>query len=369
MAVKIRLARKGRKKKPFYHIVIADARSPRDGKFIEKIGSYNPLTVPATIELDRDKAFDWLMKGAQPTNTARAILKFKGVFYKKHLMRGVAKGAMTEEKAMELYQDWIDVKENTANRRREEEQLKKENFWKMVSGEIKPKKAKEVDEATKEAFSEAKPSEETAEAAPETEIKEAAPKAEEKAPEAKEDASKKEDKAAEVKEDAPKEEEKATESKEAPKKEEKVADVKEEAPKAEEKASDPKEEAPKVEEKAPEAKEEAPKANTKEEVAAASPVAAAAVAAVSTGPDDLTKIEGIGPAISKVLNAASINTFADLAAKGADEVKTILEGAEGNFAMHDPTTWPKQAKMASDGDWDALKVWQDELDGGKEVTT
>ena len=90
MSVKIRLARRGRTKKPYYHIVIADARAPRDGKFIEQIGYYNPMTVPASIDLDRDKAYDWLMKGAQPTNTVRAILKFKGVYYRKHLMRGVA---------------------------------------------------------------------------------------------------------------------------------------------------------------------------------------------------------------------------------------------------------------------------------------
>ena len=109
MAVKIRLARRGRKKNPFYHIVVADARAPRDGKFIEKIGSYNPQTVPATIELDRDKAYDWLGKGAQPTDTVNAILKFKGVLYKKHLNRGVSKGALTQEEADKKLSEWIDV--------------------------------------------------------------------------------------------------------------------------------------------------------------------------------------------------------------------------------------------------------------------
>ena len=94
MSVKIRLQRRGRKKAPFYHIVIADARAPRDGKFIQKIGTYNPMTVPATINLDREEAFDWLMKGAQPTDTARAILRYKGVMYRKHLQRGVSKGAL-----------------------------------------------------------------------------------------------------------------------------------------------------------------------------------------------------------------------------------------------------------------------------------
>ena len=81
MAVKLRLQRKGRKRAPFYHIVVADARSPRDGKYIERVGSYNPMTKPATIEIDRDAAFQWLLKGAQPTDTVRAILRFKGVLY------------------------------------------------------------------------------------------------------------------------------------------------------------------------------------------------------------------------------------------------------------------------------------------------
>src|SRR5690349_14894606 len=111
MAVKIRLQRKGRTKAPFYHIVIADARSPRDGKFIEKIGTYNPMTTPATINIDRDAAFDWIMKGAHPTDTIRAILRFQGVLYKKHLMRGVSKGAMTPEVAEEMYQNWIATKD------------------------------------------------------------------------------------------------------------------------------------------------------------------------------------------------------------------------------------------------------------------
>ncbi|MDH3651908.1 MAG: 30S ribosomal protein S16, partial [Saprospiraceae bacterium] len=86
MPVKIRLQRRGRKKRPFYHIIIADSRAPRDGRFIESIGTYDPMTRPATINLDREKAYDWLMKGAQPTETMRAILRFKGVLYKKHLM-------------------------------------------------------------------------------------------------------------------------------------------------------------------------------------------------------------------------------------------------------------------------------------------
>ncbi|MCL4163192.1 UNVERIFIED_CONTAM: hypothetical protein GTU68_037134, partial [Idotea baltica] len=111
MSVKIRLQRHGRRKRPLYHIVIADARAPRDGRFIEKIGTYNPMTKPATILLDVDQAYDWLSKGAQPTDTVRAILRFKGVMYKKHLMRGVKKGAMTVEQADEKLAKWIADKE------------------------------------------------------------------------------------------------------------------------------------------------------------------------------------------------------------------------------------------------------------------
>ena len=92
MPVKIRLQRHGSKKRPFYFIVVADARSPRDGKFIQKLGTYNPLTVPATIQVDRQKALEWLHKGAQPTDTVRRILSFKGVLYLKHLLRGVKVG-------------------------------------------------------------------------------------------------------------------------------------------------------------------------------------------------------------------------------------------------------------------------------------
>ncbi len=134
MPVKIRLQRKGRRKRPFYHIVIADARAPRDGKFIEKIGTYNPMTVPATIELDRISAYDWLMKGAQPTDTVRAILRFKGVLYRKHLMRGVAKGALSQDEADRKFEEWIDTKEGTAAERRAAQEKKDAEFRAAVSG-------------------------------------------------------------------------------------------------------------------------------------------------------------------------------------------------------------------------------------------
>jgi len=112
MAVKIRLARKGRKKLAFYHIVVADSRSPRDGRYIEKIGSYNPITNPATIELDFDKALGWLQNGALPTDTCRAILSYKGVLMKKHLLEGVRKGAFDEDEATKKFEEWI--KQNEA---------------------------------------------------------------------------------------------------------------------------------------------------------------------------------------------------------------------------------------------------------------
>ena len=112
MATKIRLQRHGRKKAPFYHIVVADVRAPRDGKFIERLGSYNPTTVPAQITLDVEKAVDWLQKGAQPTTTVNAILRYKGVLYKKHLLRGVAKGAFSMEVAEQKFQEWVSSHEN-----------------------------------------------------------------------------------------------------------------------------------------------------------------------------------------------------------------------------------------------------------------
>jgi small subunit ribosomal protein S16 len=120
MPVKIRLQRHGSKKRPFYFIVVADARSPRDGKFIQKLGTYNPLTVPATIQIDRQKALDWLHKGAQPTDTVRRILSFKGVLYLKHLLRGVKLGLFDEATAMVKFQKWHEEHEAAIVRRTEE---------------------------------------------------------------------------------------------------------------------------------------------------------------------------------------------------------------------------------------------------------
>lgn len=111
MSVKIRLQRHGKKGKPFFHIVVADARARRDGRFIEKLGTYNPITNPATIDLNVDSAVKWLNNGAQPTDTARAILSYKGVLYKKHLQGGVAKGAFDEAEAEKRFAAWLDSKE------------------------------------------------------------------------------------------------------------------------------------------------------------------------------------------------------------------------------------------------------------------
>jgi small subunit ribosomal protein S16 len=127
MAVKIRLARKGRRKKALYHIVVADSRSPRDGRYIEKIGFYNPLTNPATIEIDFDKALGWLHNGAIPTETCRAILSYKGVLIRKHLLEGVKKGAFDEAEANRRFDEWvrqndakIDAKKSGLEKSREE---------------------------------------------------------------------------------------------------------------------------------------------------------------------------------------------------------------------------------------------------------
>ena len=113
MATKIRLQRHGRKGYAFYHIVIADSRAPRDGKFIERIGSYNPNTNPATIDLKFDRALYWLQVGAQPTDTTKNILSAQGVLLKKHLLGGVKKGAFTEEEAEIKFQAWLEAKQKS----------------------------------------------------------------------------------------------------------------------------------------------------------------------------------------------------------------------------------------------------------------
>lgn len=115
MPVKIRLQRHGKKARAFYHIVVADSRAPRDGKFIEKLGTYNPNTNPATIDINTESAVTWLHNGAQPTETARAILSYKGILYKRHLQIGVTKGAITQEQADAKFATWMQEKEAKVN--------------------------------------------------------------------------------------------------------------------------------------------------------------------------------------------------------------------------------------------------------------
>lgn len=126
MPVKIRLTRRGRKKLAIYDVVVADSRAPRDGKFIEKIGTFNPNINPALVDLNFDKAVKWVLNGAQPTDTARTILSDKGVMLKKHLQIGVLKGAITQEQADKKFQDWVDSKENADTKRSSDLASKKE---------------------------------------------------------------------------------------------------------------------------------------------------------------------------------------------------------------------------------------------------
>lgn len=156
MPVKIRLQRKGRRKLPYYHIVVADNRAPRDGRFIEKIGAYNPMTKPATIEIDTDRALDWLQKGAQPTDTARAILRFRGVLYKKHLLRGVAKGALSQEEADRKFADFLSDKDKRISQRFEQTAQEERDRMTAISGVAKTKEVVEevAEEATDEATAE-----------------------------------------------------------------------------------------------------------------------------------------------------------------------------------------------------------------------
>lgn len=146
MAVKMRLQRHGSKKRPFYFIVVADARAPRDGKFIQKVGTYNPLTVPATIQLDRQKALEWLHKGAQPTDTVRRILSFKGVLYLKHLLRGVKLGLFDEAAAMVKFQAWHNEHESQVARRSDEHR-KKQRERKAYVPVVKKVEAKQEEAA------------------------------------------------------------------------------------------------------------------------------------------------------------------------------------------------------------------------------
>lgn len=265
MPTKIRLARHGRKARPIYHIVVADSRAPRDGKYIQKLGLYNPNTNPATIDLDFEKALDWLQKGAQPTDTCRSLLSGKGVMLKKHLLEGVKKGAFSEEEAEKRFDAWL--KEREAKLRSEVEKISKarqsadkeaQEREAKVNEERAAALAKKKTEASEEAVAETSDeaaSEAVAETAEEAAVEESveeSPKAEE--PKAEETAEVEEPKA----EEAPVVEET---KEEAPKAEE----VKEEEPKAEEtKAEEPTAEAAPAEETAEGKQEEKPESKKEE---------------------------------------------------------------------------------------------------------
>jgi small subunit ribosomal protein S16 len=158
MPARIRLQRHGKKKNVFFHLVVADGRAPRDGKFIEKIGTYYPLTNPATIDIDFDKSLAWLQNGAQPSDTARAILRYKGVMYKYHLLGGVAKGALTLEAAEAKFTKWLTEKQNKVETKRSgvgakadqanRDRLKRESAVKeAISAKVAAKSAPAVEEA------------------------------------------------------------------------------------------------------------------------------------------------------------------------------------------------------------------------------
>lgn len=140
MATKLRLQRQGKKGKPYFHIVAADERAKRDGKYIERIGYYNPNTNPATIEIDFDRALNWVEKGAVPTDTMRAILSYKGVIYKNHLNRGVLKGAMTQEQADAKFDKWLQEKEAKV-------QAKKDGLAKSAADQEKKRLATEKEQS------------------------------------------------------------------------------------------------------------------------------------------------------------------------------------------------------------------------------
>jgi len=189
MAVKIRLARKGRKKLAYYHIVVADSRSPRDGRYIEKIGKYNPLTNPATIELNFDKALGWLQNGAVPTDTCRAILSYQGVLIKKHLLDGVKKGAFDDAEATRRFEEWmkqneakIEAKKSGLEKSKDDDVVTKLAAEKKVNEARASKLAKKQAQLAAKAEAADKPVDQTEEVAPVTDSTDA-PAAEETATE------------------------------------------------------------------------------------------------------------------------------------------------------------------------------------------
>ena len=184
MATRIRLQRHGKKGKPFYHMVIADSRAKRDGKFIERIGSYNPNTNPATIDVDFDRAMYWVGVGAEMSDTARAILHYKGVMFKSHLLKGVTKGALTEEQVESKFNEWAAAKEAKIQAKRDNlSKAQEDALAKRLTAEadvnsarakaIEAKNTPEVEEVVEEVAEEA--AEETSEVVSEEAVSEEQP--------------------------------------------------------------------------------------------------------------------------------------------------------------------------------------------------
>lgn len=181
MPVKIRLQRHGKKGKPFYWIVAADSRAPRDGKFLEKLGIYNPNTNPATIDLNIDKSVEWLQNGAQPTHTARAILSYKGVMMKKHLLGGVAKGALTPEQVEEKFNAWLESKASAVEAKKDklsQDKAKAREAALAAEKEVNEKRAAKAVATTEEETA----TEEVVEETTTEEVAQETPAAEETAP-------------------------------------------------------------------------------------------------------------------------------------------------------------------------------------------
>ena len=237
MPVRIRLQRHGKKGKPIYWIVAADSRAKRDGRYLEKLGIYNPNTLPATVELNFDRAVDWLQNGAQPSGTARNLLSEQGAMLKNHLINGVHKGALTEDDVNVKFEAWLKDKES-----------KNETIQKKIDSEAEKARAAAI-AAEKEVS--AKRKEAVAAAVAEAEAQEEAPAAEEAAPEA------------EAQEEAPAAEEAPAEEA-APE-----AEAQEEAPAAEEAPAEEAAPEAEVQEEAPAAEESAPEAKAQEEAPAA----------------------------------------------------------------------------------------------------
>jgi small subunit ribosomal protein S16 len=165
MPTKIRLQRHGKKAAAFFHIVVADGRAPRDGKFIEKIGTYNPNTNPATIDIDHDSAFEWVKSGAQPTDTCRAILSYKGVMYRYHLHRGVVKGALSQDQADAKLAKWMEEKTSKVTGKVDGlAEARKKAEKERLAAESKSKEAKAAKIAAKSVVAEATTTEESTEA-------------------------------------------------------------------------------------------------------------------------------------------------------------------------------------------------------------